>query len=153
MPGTPPFAINVKGVMLCTKHAAPLLKRRGGAIVNISSRAGLKANPRQGAYSATKFAVNGITEAVAEELGPHGVRVNALCPGAVATEAFLKRTGSRAAKEGITIDALLARDFTGKLALGRLTHLDDVCAAAVFLASDQASGITGALIPIDAGRA
>ncbi len=146
------FALNVKGVMLCAKHAAPLLKRRGGAIVNVSSRAGLKANARQGAYSATKFAVNGITEAVAQELGPHGVRVNALCPGAVATEAFVDRTGTRAAKEGITIDALLARDFTDKLALGHLTRLDDVCAAAVFLASDRASGITGALIPIDAGR-
>ena len=145
------FALNVKGVMLCTKHAVPLLKRQGGAIINISSRAGLSGNPNQGAYSATKFAVNGITEALAQELGPHGIRVNALCPGAVATEAFVARVDERSAAAGLAYDEMLKRDFTDKTALGRLATREDVCAAVVFLASDRSSAITGTTLSVDAG--
>ena len=146
------FALNVKGVMLCAKHAVPLLKRRGGAIVNISSRAGLSGQPNHGAYSATKFAVNGLTEALAQELGPHGIRVNALCPGAVATEAFVARVCERSAVAGLAYDEMLERDFTSKTALGRLATLKDVCAMAVFLAGDRSSAITGATLTFDAGR-
>jgi len=145
------FALNVKGVMLCIKHAAPLLKRRGGAIVNISSRAGLSGNPNHGAYSATKFAVNGITEAVAQELGPHGIRVNALCPGAVATEAFVARVNERAGAAGLAYGEMLKRNFTGRTALGRLATVEDVCAAALFLAGGRSSAITGATLTLDAG--
>ena len=145
------FAVNVKGVVLCIKHAVPLLKCRGGAIVNISSRAGLSGNPNHGAYSATKFAVNGITEAVAQELGPHGIRVNALCPGAVATEAFVTRVNERARAAGLAYDEMLKRNFTGRTALGRLATVEDVCAAALFLADDRSSAITGATLTLDAG--
>ena len=72
------MAVNVRGVVLCIKHAVALMKHQGGVIVNLSSGAGLKGGPLRNAYCASKFAVIGITESVAFEVGVHGIRCNAI---------------------------------------------------------------------------
>src|SRR5262249_20758079 len=78
------MAINVRGAILCIKHAVPRMKARGGgSIINMSSLMGLKGTPMRSAYTASKYAVLGITDAVSQEVGIHNIRVNALCPGAV----------------------------------------------------------------------
>ncbi len=145
------FAINVRGVALCIKHAAALLKKSRGAIVNISSIAGIQANPRRGAYAASKHAVLGLTHAAAFELGPDGVRVNAVCPGGVDTEMFRELLPLRKGSEGMDIDQLVERAGSGN-ALGRLAKPDEVAQATLFLASDAAGAITGQHLVVDAGK-
>ncbi len=148
------YAVNVRGLMLCTKHAVPHLRAAGGgAIINIGSRVGFKANPFRSCYSSTKFAVRGITESVAREVGRDGIRVNAICPGATDTVLFRDIAASKAAGEGRSVDAHIRENFLEGAALDRLVAFEDVAATAVFLASDQASAITGEAIKIDAGRA
>ena len=145
------FAINVRGVALCIKHAAPFLRKTRGAIVNISSIAGLKANPRRGAYAASKHAVLGLTQAAAYELGPDGVRVNAVCPGGVDTEMFRQLLPLRAGSEDMSIDQLVMNAGAAS-ALGHLPTPEDVAQAALFLASAAAGAITGQHLVVDAGK-
>ena len=146
------FAINVRGVMLCIKHAIPRLKLAGGgAIVNISSLMGLRGQPMRSAYVATKFAVIGITESVAHEVGIHNIRVNALCPGAVRGELMERVVARRADVEGLAPEEI-TRKYTDLAALRRLVEPEEVARAVVFLASDAASAITGDRIKVDAGR-
>jgi NAD(P)-dependent dehydrogenase (short-subunit alcohol dehydrogenase family) len=92
------MAVNVRGPMLCMKQAARIMTAQGyGSIVNMSSLMGLQGYPMRSAYSASKFALIGMTQAVAREVGPHGVRVNALCPGAVSGELMDRVVARRAA--------------------------------------------------------
>eukprot|EP01042_Synura_sphagnicola_P021977 gene21977-27982_t len=94
------MAINVRGTILCIKHCVPLMRARGGgSIINMSSLMGLRGYPMRSAYTATKFAVIGVTQAVAQEVGIDGIRVNALCPGAVNGELMQRVIAARAAKE------------------------------------------------------
>ena len=146
------MAVNVRGVFLCTKHAMPLLKRQGGSIINMSSRMGLHGGAMQSHYSASKFALRGMTESVAQEAGPHGVRVNSICPGTVDTERFRARIAGRAEAAGVTADEIIAKSFTASAALRRVVQPEEVAGTALFLASDAASAITGEHIRIDAGR-
>jgi NAD(P)-dependent dehydrogenase (short-subunit alcohol dehydrogenase family) len=90
------FAVNVRGVALCLKHAAPLMPR-GGAVVAMGSIMSERGAARQALYNATKHAVLGIVRTAALELGPRGIRVNALGPGPIATEALRSRIAARAA--------------------------------------------------------
>ena len=145
------FAINVRGVVLCIKHAAPLLRKTRGAIVNISSIAGLKANPRRGAYAASKHAVLGLTQAAAYELGSDGVRVNAVCPGGVDTEMFRELLPLRKGSDGMSVEQLVEDAGAGN-ALGRLATPEDVAKASLFLASAAAGAITGQHLAVDAGK-
>ena len=146
------FAVNVRGVMLCIKHAIPRLKRAGGgSIVNMSSLMGLRGQPMRSAYAATKFAVIGITDSVAQEVGIHNIRVNALCPGAVRGELMERVVARRAEAEGQPPDEI-ARKYTDLAALKRWVEPDEVARAVVFLASDAAAAITGDRIKVDAGR-
>ena len=143
------LAINVKSVMLCIKHATPLLKRQGGAIVNLSSR--LISRGRSD-YIAAKFAKFGITQAAAQELGPFGIRVNALWPAGVDTEMFRASLKVWARNEGISEEEYARTRMIGPSALGRLVKPEEVAAAALFLASDAASAITGTTLRVNAGR-
>ena len=145
------YAVNVRGIILCTKHAAPLLKRQGGAIINMSSLSGYYPLPNRSCYGSSKFAVRGITEAVAQELGPFKIRVNSLCPGATNTELFRRNNQGRADKEGITLEALIKRDYLDGTALGKLLEPRDVANVALYLASDAAGAITGVHMRVDAG--
>ena len=146
------IAINVRGVILCTKHGIPLLKRDGGAIVNMSSRVGYHGTPLQSHYAASKFAVRGITESVAHEVGPLGIRVNSLCPGTVETEKLHDRVANRAKTSGRTVDEIMETTFIKPAALRRTIAPDEISQAAIFLATDASSAITGTHLKIDAGR-
>jgi NAD(P)-dependent dehydrogenase (short-subunit alcohol dehydrogenase family) len=145
-------AINLRGIILCIKHAAPLLKRQGGSIVNMSSLMGLHGYPMRSAYTATKFAVIGITQAVAQELGRDGVRVNALCPGAVHGELMERVIAARSAAEGRAPEDIIRASYTDVAALRKWVEPEEVAEAALFLASDVSSAITGESIKVDAGR-
>lgn len=140
------FAINVRGVWLCIKHAIPAMRRRGGgAIVTMSSTMGLVAQPRNGVYAATKHAVLGLTKAAALECGPEGIRVNAVCPGAIDT-AFMAPFMVGYTEEGWA--ARVRERFPAAERIGRPEEVADVV---LWLASDQASFVHGAAVPIDGG--
>jgi len=143
------FAVNARGVMATIKHAAPQMTARGGSIIAMGSTNSWIGHAKQAAYTASKHAVLGIVRATARDLGRFGIRVNALCPGPVATEALLARIRRRADEGGATVEDTLAR--YGDTALGRMPTVEDVVGAALFLASDLSSGITGQLIAVDAG--
>lgn len=144
------FAVNVRGVAATIKHAARLMKANGGAIVAMGSLNSRRAHARQCAYTASKHAVLGIVRSAALDLGRYGIRVNALGPGPVATDALLERIRQRADGGGPDeADALAG--LAADAALGRLATEDDVARAALFLASDQSAGISGQLLPVDAG--
>ena len=137
---------NVESVYHVTRAAAPhLVKRRGSSIVNISSVCSLRPFPNLLAYCSGKAAVDMMTQCLALELAPHGVRVNAINPGVVVTE--LHTVG------GAVPDypAFLERSKTTH-PLGRVGSPEDVASLALFLASDEASWITGGVHSIDGGR-
>ena len=145
------FAVNARGVMATIKHAVPLMKEHGGSIVAMGSTNSWVGHPKQAAYTASKHAVLGIVRGAARDVGRFGIRVNALCPGPVATEALLARVRRRADEGGAAVEETLRR--YSETPLGRMPTTDDVVGAALFLASDLSSGITGHLIPVDAGLA
>lgn len=148
------MATNIRGVFLCIKHAVPLLeKQKGSAIVNIASRDGLRGQRATRAdYVASKFAVVGMTEAVAQEIGPLGIRINDVCPGAVFTELMQNSVAVIAKREGRTTDEVWDTNFRKPTALGKIVGPDEVAALVAFLASDEAASITGEHYRIDAGR-
>ena len=146
------FAVNVRGVALCLKHAVPLMPA-GGAVVAMGSIMSEQGAPRQALYNATKHAVLGIVRVAAQELGPRGIRVNALGPGPVATEALRGRVATRAKNSlGPSPDAALAA-YDAETPLGRIATEEEVAKAALFLASDLSSAITGRLLRVDGGLA
>lgn len=123
-----------------------------GVIVNVSSLAGKRGSANNSAYCAAKFGVNGITQALAKELGPRGTRVNAVCPVYVETEqvkAALEDPASPAAGEDV--EAYLHGFAATQTALGRLPTAGEVAEVVYFLASDRASAITGQCVNVDCG--
>jgi NAD(P)-dependent dehydrogenase (short-subunit alcohol dehydrogenase family) len=145
------FAVNVRGVMLCTKHAIPLLKRHGGTIVNVASIAGIKPNMRQIPYGASKAAVISLTRSVADEVGALGIRVNALCPGAVDTPLFRGNAAERVARTGGKVEDDVER-IAALSSLGRLTTCEEVASGILFLATEASGSMTGTRLVMDAGK-
>lgn len=143
------MAVNARGVAATLKHAVPAMRAQGGSIVVMASINAFAAHPRQMLYTASKHAALGIVRAAALDLGRHGIRVNGLAPGPIATDALLGRIRRRAGTGGSEEEALAA--LAAQTALGRLATADEVAKAALFLASDLASGISGELLPVDAG--
>ena len=130
--------LNVKGVFNATRAAAECMVARGsGVILNTSSMVSLTGQPSGFAYPASKFAVNGLTVSLARELGPKGVRVNAVAPGITETDMM-----KAVPKE--VIDPMIAR-----IPLRRLGQPEDIANAFVFLASEEASYITGVVLSVD----
>ncbi|MBV9784136.1 MAG: SDR family oxidoreductase [Acidisphaera sp.] len=147
------MASNVRGTILCIKYAVPRMRRRGGgSIVNMSSLMGLRGYPARSAYTASKFAVLGITEAVAQEVGVDNIRVNALCPGAVNGDLMQRVIAARVQAEGRPAEEIIRVNYTEKAALRRWVEPEEVAAAALFLASAAAASITGERLRVDAGR-
>jgi 3alpha(or 20beta)-hydroxysteroid dehydrogenase len=136
--------VNLVGVFLGMKTVAPAMERAGGgAIVNISSSAGLTGLPGVGAYVASKWAVRGITKTAALELGPKGIRVNSVHPGGVDTPMI---------RDPATTPLEVFEAYTERLPIPRLGRTDDVVALVLFLASDDASYCTGAEFVVDGGQ-
>jgi 3-oxoacyl-[acyl-carrier protein] reductase len=135
------FDLNVKGLLFATQAAAAAFGDHGGSIINISSVASQLAPPNGSAYSATKGAVDVLTQSLATELGPRKILVNAVLPGAVETE------GARALPE---FEPMLAQ-FLPRTPLGRIGQPNDIATVVSFLASEDAGWITGQVIPVSGG--
>jgi NAD(P)-dependent dehydrogenase (short-subunit alcohol dehydrogenase family) len=136
--------VNLKGPFLTMKHAIPLMAEGGGgAVVNVSATLALAAAPGFAHYGAAKAGLLQLTKTAALEYGPSGVRVNAICPSVIDTPTFQATTAGMP-KE--ILDGLLNRQ-----GIRRLARAEEVAAAAVFLASDDASYLTGAVLPADGG--
>jgi NAD(P)-dependent dehydrogenase (short-subunit alcohol dehydrogenase family) len=144
------FSINVRGVAATLKHGVAALKEHGGAIVVMASLNAWRAHPSQPIYTASKHAVLGLLRTAALDAGRYGIRVNGLGPGPILTGALRERLERRAADGGLPVERALA-DAAAGTALGRMATEEDVARAALFLASDLSSGITGALLPVDGG--
>lgn len=148
--------VNVKGTFLCCRAVARHMLARGGGgrIVIMSSGLGKQGLPRSAAYSASKFAVIGLTQCLAHELGLEGITVNAVCPGTVETERLANMAeGMREGNE--TVEEWLNQVRTGAVAataLGRLGTVSDVASLVAFLASDGASFLTGLSISVSGGE-
>lgn len=143
------MAVNTKSVFLTTRHVVPFMKKRKrGSIVNIASIAGVRARPGLNAYCASKGAVILLTRALALELAPYQIRVNAINPGPAETPMlgqFLSGDAGQAEEQKKKI-------FLDSVPLGRLIQPEDIAQAALYLASDLAKIVTGEIMNVDGGR-
>jgi NAD(P)-dependent dehydrogenase (short-subunit alcohol dehydrogenase family) len=138
------FDINVLGVFLALKYEIPeMLKAGGGAIVNTSSVGGHVGMSRCAIYSATKFAVEGITKSAALEFAKQGIRVNAVAPAAIVTEMIDRFTGGERSEAG--------QKLASQHPVGRMGQAEEVAAAILYLVSDEAKFVTGVSLPVDGG--
>lgn len=134
------ISVNLKGVWLCAKAAAPsMISRGGGSIINAASVVGLHGNFGQTNYVAAKAGVIGMTKTWARELGPNGIRVNAVAPGFTSTEMIA------------TVPEKVLESVRERTPLRRLGLPEDIANAYLFLASDESSFITGVTLSVDGG--
>ena len=147
--------VNVRGAYLCSKAVARHMVQRGGGgkIIIISSGAGKQGRASFAAYSASKFALIGFTQALAQELGPHGINVNAICPGLVDTERtdFIAAALAPQGESTEEYRAMMIRERGGTAPLGRVAMADDVARMAAFLASSESDYQTGLSISVSGG--
>ena len=142
------IGVNVLATAYCCKAALPSLRAAGrGTIVNVSSVYGVMGRAGMGQYDTTKAAVLGLTRALAVEEAPHGIRVNAVCPGGTITPYHIRR----AASQGVSEAELRAQRKDVNL-LGRWAEPREVAFAILFLACDESSYVTGATLMVDAGK-
>jgi len=141
--------VNLYGTYLCMRRALPVLKREGsGSIVNFSSTAGLFGYPNRSPYCASKWAVEGLSKSAAAEAGPAGVRVNTICPGAVAGERMDRVIAAEARLTGVPEQEV--RDAYVRLnSLHTWITADDLAGTVLFLCSAAGAKITGQSIPVD----
>jgi meso-butanediol dehydrogenase/(S,S)-butanediol dehydrogenase/diacetyl reductase len=146
------LTVNLKGVFLAGQAAARvMIPRRRGAIVNTASMAGKRgAAPFLAHYVASKFGVVGLTQAMAFELAAHGIRVNCVCPGYVATSMQERELEWEAAIRGTTADQV-RRSWVADTPLGRIETPEDVAQVVAFLASDDAGFVTGEAVAVNGG--
>ncbi|OYX23653.1 MAG: 3-oxoacyl-[acyl-carrier-protein] reductase [Rhodobacterales bacterium 32-66-7] len=143
------LAVNLDGAMLCARGAARVMKPAGaGVITFISSTSGLYGTPFRAPYVAAKWGVIGLMKTVAMELGPHGIRANAICPGSVTGPRIDLVIKAEAAAKGMSPDAV-RQGYASGTALKRLSEPQDVADLAVFLASDGARMISGQALAVD----
>jgi NAD(P)-dependent dehydrogenase (short-subunit alcohol dehydrogenase family) len=147
--------VNVKGTFLCCRAVArAMVKReRGGKIINMSSTSGRRGVARFAAYCASKFAVRGFTQALALELAPYRINVNAICPGLVETER-VDHMAAALAPEGVSVEAYreqMVERVASENPLGRIGRVSDVAQVAAFLSSSESDYLTGISITIAGG--
>jgi NAD(P)-dependent dehydrogenase (short-subunit alcohol dehydrogenase family) len=148
--------INTTAVFLFTKYAGREMVRQGqgGRIINMASNAAKQASARGAAYSASKFAVLGLTQASALDLAPYGITVNAVCPGPMNTDRTNYAERDRAEAEGITVEEMRARivaETGSRIPLGRMGESEDVANMVAFLVSDEGGYITGQAYNVNGG--
>jgi NAD(P)-dependent dehydrogenase (short-subunit alcohol dehydrogenase family) len=134
------FNVNVRGVYLMLRAAIPLLLERGGSVVNIASTGGLTATPRNSGYYASKGAVVQVTRAAAMDYVQNNIRINAICPGVIQTPIL-------GGAPSPMIEAIVSR-----IPMRRMGQPEEIAALAAFLASDEASFITGSIYTADGGQ-
>ncbi|GGH29855.1 NAD(P)-dependent dehydrogenase, short-chain alcohol dehydrogenase family [Cribrihabitans marinus] len=143
------LAVNLDGAFLSAAQAAPMMKAQGaGVILMTSSTAGLYGYPNRAPYAAAKWGVIGLAKTLAMELGPYGVRCNALCPGAVEGPRMEGVLAREAEAKGMTRDQVHAGYASGT-AMGQFVEARDIAEMAVFLASDAARRVSGQVIAVD----
>jgi 3-oxoacyl-[acyl-carrier protein] reductase/meso-butanediol dehydrogenase/(S,S)-butanediol dehydrogenase/diacetyl reductase len=144
------FETNLFGYFWGSQAAATAL-REGGSILNISSLAAKRGTLNNSAYSASKFGVTGLTQSLSKELGPKGIRVNAVCPVLIETPGLMTALDAKYSPVDKNISSFLENFAQNQSALGRLPTASEVAQLCLFLASEKASGITGQSINIDCG--
>ena len=149
--------VNLKGTFLCCKYAARemIKQNNGGKIINISSSVGKDyVKEKYGAYSSSKFAIRGLTQVLAKELGKYNIQVNAICPGAVITERTDKIVKMLFPKEKNLKNAIIkySNENLDNTPLGRLCTPNDVAQLTAFLCSSESNFITGKSITLDGGK-
>jgi sorbitol-6-phosphate 2-dehydrogenase len=146
--------VNLVGYMICAKHACQIMqKQRSGVIVQVNSKSGKKGSFGNSAYAASKFGGIGLTQSLALEMAPYGVRVNAVCPGNLLEGTLWQQSlyEQYARTQGLTV-AQVKQKYLDQVPLGRSCTYEDVTNVILFLASDEASYMTGQAINITGGQ-
>ncbi len=135
------LAVDLTGVFLCSRAVTPTMIAQGhGAIVNIGSQLGLRGAPNLAAYCAAKAGVHGLTKALARELAPHGIRVNAVAPGPVDTDILAD------------VDPETMAGILGEIPLGRVARVEEIAPVVVLLASEGGAYFTGSVVNVSGGH-
>jgi sorbitol-6-phosphate 2-dehydrogenase len=146
--------VNLVGYFVCAQAAArAMAPRKRGSIVQINSKSGKKGSFRNSAYAASKFGGIGLTQSLALDLAPHGVRVNAVCPGNLLDGTLWQESlyEQYARNQGLTVEEV-RRKYESQVPLGRGCTYDDVCNVVVFLCSDEAGYMTGQALNVTGGQ-
>lgn len=143
------MTINLDAQFLACRTVIPIMKtQKSGVILNMSSTSGLFGTPNRAAYTASKWAVIGLTKTLAIELGPHGIRCNAICPTSVEGERIDRVLTSQAAVTGKSI-AEIREDYTAGTSLRRFAKAEEIADMCLFLASDRAAFVSGQAMAVD----
>ena len=146
------FNVNVRGVFWFTKFVLPyMINQKSGRVINISSQAGIVGQPYNSVYSASKFAIIGLTQSLASEYGRFGITFNAICPGDIRTAMAENSALKYCSIQGVESDAYYA-SLSSRTPLGRLGEPEEVANVVAFLASSEASFITGSSILVTGGQ-
>ena len=144
--------VNVTGTLLCCQAALKrMIPRRYGKIVNLASIAGRRGNSLVAAYAASKHAVVGLTRSAALEMAPHGITVNAICPGYINTEMFDTLLEQMGSQSGQSDPESLRRSMLRNVPIGRMIEPEEIAGVAVFLASAESDGMTGQALVYSGG--
>jgi NAD(P)-dependent dehydrogenase (short-subunit alcohol dehydrogenase family) len=145
------LAVNLTGTMLCSREVLKsMMARKSGNIINLSSEGGRSGFPMRSPYCVSKMGVIGFTETLAIEAGEYNIRVNCISPAAVRGDRIINASKAKAEALGVSYEEILTR-LTSNFSLKRVIEPSEVAAAAVFLASDEASAITGHTLVINCG--
>ena len=143
------LAINLDGTLLCSQRAIPTMKQAGaGLIVNFSSTAGLIGYPNRSPYATAKWGIIGFTKTLAMELGPFGIRANAICPGPVEGERIDRVIAAQAETTGRT-EAEIRDEYAAGTSLRRFVTPEDIAGTVLFLASPAGASISGQALAVD----
>lgn len=148
------MAVNVKGCFLCCKAAASQMigQGQGGKIIIIAAQEAKTGMPYLAAYSASKFALIGFTQALAQELAPHRINVNAVCPGTIDNDLGAQRFAREAEAAGISMEEAKAGIVQARIPLGRVGQAEDVAKVVAWLASPESDYMTGQAINVTGGQ-
>lgn len=143
------LAVNLDATFYCARHAIPALKAAGGgAIVNMSSSAGLFGYPLRSPYVAAKWAIIGFTKTLAMELGPHGIRANAICPGPVSGPRMDRVIAAQAQARGVP-EQQIRDTYTRHVSLRSFIDPEDIANAVIYLCSPAGAKVSGQAFPVD----